>query len=130
MRCPTIRPSRSASFSPYNYLDEIPQDVAVYAISGWMDGAGYANGALSRFLTLPNSPSAVSCWGRGTTARGSTPRRGARGSEPELPVLGEVLRFFDQHLAGRDTGLGRRGPDPLLRRACRGMARGRRAGRR
>jgi uncharacterized protein len=25
--------------------------------------------------------------------------------EPELPVLGEVLRFFDQHLAGRDTGL-------------------------
>jgi putative CocE/NonD family hydrolase len=25
--------------------------------------------------------------------------------EPELPVLGEVLRFFDQHLAGRQTGL-------------------------
>src|SRR5437764_1272476 len=44
----------SASFSPYNYLDDIPRDVAVYAVSGWMDGAGYANGALSRFLTLPN----------------------------------------------------------------------------
>ena len=43
-----------ASFSPYNYLDEIPQDVAVYAVSGWTDGAGYANGTLSRFLTLPN----------------------------------------------------------------------------
>ena len=44
-----------ASFSPYNYLDEMPKDVAVYAVSGWMDGAGYANGALSRFLTLPNA---------------------------------------------------------------------------
>ena len=45
----------SASFGPYNYLDKIPKDVAVYAISGWMDGAGYANGTLSRFLTLPNA---------------------------------------------------------------------------
>ena len=45
----------SASFGPYNYLDQIPEDVAVYAISGWMDGAGYANGTLSRFLTLPNA---------------------------------------------------------------------------
>ena len=68
----------SASFSPYNYLDEIPSDVAVYAVSGWTDGAGYANGALSRFLTLPNTERAC-CWARGTMARGSTPRRGARG---------------------------------------------------
>jgi putative CocE/NonD family hydrolase len=44
----------SASFSPYNYLDEIPEDVAVYAVSGWTDGAGYANGVLSRYLSLPN----------------------------------------------------------------------------
>ena len=36
-------------------LDQMPKDVAVYAISGWMDGAGYANGALSRFLSLPNA---------------------------------------------------------------------------
>ena len=43
--------------------------------------------------------------------------------EPELPVLGEVLRFFDQHLAGRETGLADEQPDPLLRHACRGMAR-------
>ena len=70
-RCPTIRRFTSASFSPYNYLDEIPKDVAVYAISGWMDGAGYANGALSRFLTLPNAQRRL-CWGRGTTARAST----------------------------------------------------------
>ena len=35
----------------------------------------------------------------------------ARRVEPELPVLGEVLRFFDQHLAGRDTGL--KDEDPI-----------------
>ena len=94
----------SASFSPYNYLDEIPKDVAVYAISGWMDGAGYANGALSRFLTLPNKHKRVLLgpWDHGARVNASPWR--AR-QEPEFPVLGEVLRFFDQYLAGRDTGL-------------------------
>jgi putative CocE/NonD family hydrolase len=94
----------SASFSPYNYLDEIPEDVAVYAISGWMDGAGYANGALSRFLTLPNAERRVLLgpWDHGARVNASPWRARV---EPELPVLGEVLRFFDRHLAGRSTGL-------------------------
>ena len=94
----------SASFSPYNYLDEIPQDVAVYAVSGWMDGAGYANGTLSRFMTLPNAERRVLLgpWDHGARVNASPWR--AR-QEPEFPVLGEILRFFDQHLAGRETGL-------------------------
>ena len=94
----------SASFSPYKYLDEIPKDVAVYAISGWMDGAGYANGTLSRYLTLPNAHRRVLLgpWDHGARVNASPWRSRV---EPELPVLGEVLRFFDQHLAGRDTGL-------------------------
>lgn len=94
----------SASFSPYNYLDEIPEDVAVYAISGWMDGAGYANGALSRFLTLPNAERRLLLgpWDHGARVNASPWRSRV---EPELPVLGEVLRFFDRHLAGRQTGL-------------------------
>ncbi len=94
----------SASFSPYSYLDEIPEDVAVYAISGWMDGAGYANGALSRFLTLPNAERRVLLgpWDHGARVNASPWRTRV---EPELPVLGEVLRFFDRHLAGRRTGL-------------------------
>jgi len=93
-----------ASFSPYNYLDQIPKDVAVYAISGWMDGAGYANGTLSRYLTLPNAERRVMLgpWDHGARVNSSPWRARV---EPELPVLGEVLRFFDQHLAGRDTGL-------------------------
>jgi hypothetical protein len=94
----------SASFSPYNYLDQVPADVAVYAISGWMDGAGYANGALSRFLTLSNAQRRIMLgpWDHGARVNVSPWRTRV---EPELPVLGEVLRFFDQHLAGRETGL-------------------------
>ncbi|MGE0425892.1 MAG: CocE/NonD family hydrolase [Reyranellaceae bacterium] len=93
-----------ASFSPFNYLDQIPKDVAVYAISGWMDGAGYANGTLSRYLSLPNAERRVMLgpWDHGARVNVSPWRSRV---EPELPVLGEVLRFFDQHLAGRDTGL-------------------------
>jgi putative CocE/NonD family hydrolase len=94
----------SASFGPYNYLDQMPEDVAVYAISGWMDGAGYANGTLSRFLTLPNAQRRIMLgpWDHGARVNVSPWRARV---EPELPVLGEVLRFFDQHLAGRETGL-------------------------
>jgi len=99
----------SASFSPYNYLDEMPRDVAVYAVSGWMDGAGYANGTLSRFLTLPNAERRVMLgpWDHGARVNVSPWRARV---EPELPVLGEVLRFFDEHLAGRRTGLGDEDP--------------------
>src|SRR5262245_25953802 len=41
-------------------------------------------------------------WDHGARANASPWRSRV---EPELPVLGEVLRFFDQHLAGRSTGL-------------------------
>ena len=94
----------SAAFSPYNYLDEIPADIAVYAVSGWMDGAGYANGVLSRFLTLPNAERRVLLgpWDHGARVNASPWRSRI---EPELPVLAEVLRFFDRHLAGREAGL-------------------------
>jgi putative CocE/NonD family hydrolase len=99
----------SASFSPYGFVDRIPKDVAVYAVSGWMDGAGYANGSIARYLTLPNAERRVLLgpWDHGARVNVSPWR--AR-PEPELPVLGEVLRFFDQHLAGRDTGLAQEAP--------------------
>jgi putative CocE/NonD family hydrolase len=94
----------SASFSPYNYLEGMSPDVAVYAISGWLDGAGYANATIARFLTLPNAERRMMLgpWDHGARVNVSPWRARV---EPELPVLGEVLRFFDQHLAGRDTGL-------------------------
>ena len=99
----------SASFSPYNFLGQIPKKVAVYAVSGWMDGAGYANGALSRFLSLPNPERRLLLgpWDHGARVNAS-PWRAQQ--EPEFPVLGEVLRFFDEHLAGHDTGLANEDP--------------------
>jgi putative CocE/NonD family hydrolase len=99
----------SAAFSPYNYLDRMPQDVAVYAISGWLDGAGYANATIARFLTLPNAERRIMLgpWDHGARVNVSPWRARV---EPELPVLGEVLRFFDQHLAGRDSGLAAEDP--------------------
>jgi uncharacterized protein len=99
----------TSSFSPYHYAAGVPKDVAVYTVSGWMDGAGYANGSIARYLTLPNAERRLLLgpWDHGARVNVSPWR--AR-TEPELPVLGEVLRFFDQHLAGRETGLEREAP--------------------
>jgi uncharacterized protein len=94
----------SASFSPYHYAHGIRPDVAVYSVSGWMDGAGYTNGAISRHLTLPNRHRylLIGPWDHGARVNVSPWRAQV---EPEFPLLAEVLRFFDQHLAEMDTGL-------------------------
>jgi putative CocE/NonD family hydrolase len=103
---PTVTP---ATFSPCGYSDGVDPRIAVYSVSGWYDGAGYANGALGRFLTLPNPRRhlLLGPWDHGARANGS-PWRGR--VEPEFPLLGEVLRFFDHYLMGRPTGLEREAP--------------------
>ena len=92
------------SFSPYHYADGIDPQVAIYSISGWMDGAGFANGSIARFLSLPNKHQhlLLGPWDHGARANVS-PFRDA--VDPRFNVLAEVLRFFDQYLMGRDTGL-------------------------
>jgi putative CocE/NonD family hydrolase len=99
----------ATSFSPCSYAESIPEDVAVYAISGWTDGAGYANGSIARFLTLPNARRRLMLgpWDHGARTNTSPWRAQPR---PEFPVLGEVLRFFDHHLAMRETGLDQEEP--------------------
>ncbi|MBO0749833.1 MAG: CocE/NonD family hydrolase [Porphyrobacter sp.] len=94
----------SASFSPYLYAQGILPEVAVYSISGWMDGAGYTNGAIARYLTLPNRHHylLLGPWDHGARVNVSPWRAG---TEPEFAILAEVLRFFDEHLAGMSTGL-------------------------
>jgi uncharacterized protein len=94
----------SASFSPYHYVDGIRPEVAVYSVSGWMDGAGYTNGAISRHLTLANEHRylLLGPWDHGARVNVSPWRAQV---EPQFPLFAEVLRFFDQHLAGMDTGL-------------------------
>ncbi|MBK1658125.1 CocE/NonD family hydrolase [Paracraurococcus ruber] len=94
----------SANISPYSVRESIPKDVAVYAVSGWMDGAGYANSAIARYLTMQGNPRhlLLGPWDHGARINVS-PWRAAQ--EPEFPLVGEVLRFFDEYLMGRDTGL-------------------------
>jgi len=94
----------SASFSPYSYSSQISPDVAVLSVSGWYDGAGYANGAISRYLTLDGNRRhlLLGPWDHGARSDISPWRRTATA---DFPVLGEVLRFFDTYLKGLETGL-------------------------
>jgi putative CocE/NonD family hydrolase len=97
------------SFSPCRYAETIAEDVAIYSISGWMDGAGFANGAIVRFLSLPNRKRhlLLGAWDHGARVNVSPWRQAV---EPGFSVLAEVLRFFDEYLQGRDTGLAREAP--------------------
>ncbi|CAN7621226.1 CocE/NonD family hydrolase [Bosea sp. LjRoot9] len=99
----------SASFSPYSMSQGIRPDVAVLSVSGWLDGAGYMNGAVSRHLTLKDNPRhlLLGPWDHGARIDISPWRKGV---EADFPLLGEVLRFFDTYLLGLDTGLREEAP--------------------
>ncbi|MBH1965600.1 MAG: CocE/NonD family hydrolase [Comamonadaceae bacterium] len=90
--------------SPGYYARSIPEDVAIYSISGWYDGAGYSNSAITRFLTLPKNPHRllIGPWDHGARTNVS-PWRAQPASQ--FPLLAETLRFFDHHMRGVDTGL-------------------------
>jgi len=94
----------SASFSPYAVAGGIRPDVAILSVSGWYDGAGYANGAIARHLTMTDNPRhlLLGPWDHGARIDVSPWRRQV---EPTFPLLGEILRFFDTYLMRRDTGL-------------------------
>ncbi len=94
----------SASFSPYAVSDGIRPDVAILSVSGWLDGAGYMNGAVARYLTKKDNPRhlLLGAWDHGARVDSSPWRKTI---EVEFPWLGEVLRFFDTYLLGLDTGL-------------------------
>jgi putative CocE/NonD family hydrolase len=94
----------SADISPYAASPGIPPDVAVCCVSGWMDGAGYANSAIARYLTLDRNPRhlLLGPWDHGARCNVSPWRAKV---EPEFALLGEVLRFFDEYLMDRRTGL-------------------------
>jgi uncharacterized protein len=99
----------SASFSPYRYAEGVRPDVAVYSVSGWMDGAGFTNGAIARFLTLPNAKRhlLIGPWDHGARTNVSPDRAGV---DAQFPLLAELGRFFDHYLMGRDTGLAAEAP--------------------
>ncbi|MCY0386122.1 CocE/NonD family hydrolase [Robbsia sp. Bb-Pol-6] len=98
-----------AACSPYHYLEQVAPDVPIYSVSGWFDGAGYSNGAISRFLTRGNGRDRLllGAWDHGARTNVS-PWREA--TAPQFDLLAELLRFFDTHLQGRDTGQEREAP--------------------
>lgn len=99
----------SATFSPYSLAEQIPPDVAVLSVSGWMDGGGYMNGAISRYLTLSKNPShlLLGPWDHGARIDVS-PWRTTQMAD--FPWLAEILRFFDHYLLGKQTGLDAEAP--------------------
>ena len=98
----------SDSFSPHAVSTGMREDLAVLSISGWMDGA-YTNGAISRFLSAPGRERRLLLgpWDHGARANVSPFRNRPL---PEFPLLGEILRFFDTHVRGLDTGLADEAP--------------------
>ena len=98
----------SDSFSPHAVSPGFRDDLAVLAISGWRDGA-YMNGSISRFLTVktPKKALLVGPWDHGARVNASPFRAAVL---PEFPVLGAILRFFDEHVLGIDTGLAAEAP--------------------
>jgi putative CocE/NonD family hydrolase len=91
-------------FSPSTYVDRVRDSgVAVLGISGWFDGA-YPHAAIKRHLTLahPRHRLVLGPWnhGVGMTMSPHADRRAARFS-----LATELLRFFDHHLLGRETGI-------------------------
>ncbi len=91
-------------FSPHNYAREIEDSgAAIYSYSGWLDGA-YPHSAIKRFLTIrtPGSRLILGPWNHGggwniNQLSGPTPS--------SFDHEAELLRFFDAHLKGIDTGI-------------------------
>lgn len=98
----------SDSFSPHAVSSGMREDLAILSISGWMDGA-YMNGAISRYLSAPcrEKRLLIGPWDHGARVNVSPFRDRAL---PEFPLLGEILRFFDEHVRGEDTGLAGEAP--------------------
>jgi len=98
-----------AACSPYHYLDQVSRDVPIYSVSGWFDGGGYSNGAISRFLTRnnPHDRLLLGAWDHGARTNVSPWRDDAA---PQFNLLAELLRFFDTHLMEREAGLAEEAP--------------------
>lgn len=98
------RDFRATTVAPRTYLSGIPVDLPHYGVSGWMDGAAYTNGAAGRFRALPCREKRLlfGPWDHGARTNVSPAREDAR---PRFEMHAEILRFFDQHVAGRDTGI-------------------------
>lgn len=98
-----------AACSPFHYIDQIAKDVAIYSVSGWFDGGGYANASISRFLSAksPLRYLLLGPWDHGAQTDISPWRKT---NVPDFALFAELLRFFDHHLMHLHTGLDKEQP--------------------
>lgn len=93
----------SDHFSPHRFMkDEDASGAAVYSYSGWTDGA-YQHAAIKRFLNLsnPHNKLLLGPWEHGGRFNTSPANPGESGFDH----LGEILKFFDFHLKGKQNGI-------------------------
>ena len=100
----------SALIGPAHYAEHTNADTAYYCVSGWMDGGGFGNAAIRRFLSLgvKNKHLIMGPWDHGARTHIS-PFRGAI-QAPQFELMAEYLRFFDHYVKGIDTGLDAESP--------------------
>jgi uncharacterized protein len=92
------------SFSPHAYREKLEASgAAIYSYSGWFDG-GYAHAAIKRHMTLKNPGNRLTLgpWDHGGDDRMRPFRKPVKA---KFDHAGELLRFFDHHLKGLDTGI-------------------------
>lgn len=104
-----LGPRTVDAFSPATFRDELRRSgVAVLGIGAWFDAA-YQHAAIKRHLTL--SPGqcrlVLGPWNHGVGFNASPH---AKDTRPGFDLGAELLRFFDHHLLGADTGLDREAP--------------------
>jgi putative CocE/NonD family hydrolase len=91
-------------FSPHNYWRDVEASgAAVYSYGGWFDGA-YAHSAVKRFNTLstPGNRLVLGPWSHGGGWHVEPFRTPAKS---RFDHEGELLRFFDEHLRQRESGI-------------------------
>lgn len=93
------------NFSPHTTT---PAGVPIYFYSGWYDGA-IVRGQIRAYLALNNKGGRLRLgpWFHGGEFNGSPH---AKRYQRPFDHAAEVIRFFDQHLRGRDDGIGREAP--------------------
>ncbi len=90
-------------FSPFTYLNEANEsNVAVYCYSGWLDG-GYQHANIKRHMSMtnPENKLIIGPWEHGGKFNCSPSSPGLSGFDH----VGELLKFFDYHLKGKQNGL-------------------------
>jgi len=88
------------SFSPHRFAGaQRRSGAAIYSYSGWRDG-GYAHAAVKRFLSV-GTPGSRLTLGPFTHAGLARVHAFARSAPSRFDHAGELLSFFDEHLAGR-----------------------------